>query len=100
VLTANSGNLRSCSDRSLQRLQPLTQAIAAFQSQRLELAVVESEVLNQVLANNHGPGFGECQVFLGIALPCRGNHDDRKSELILRQELAAGIERLLILQFG
>jgi hypothetical protein len=69
-------------------------------SQSLELAVVESEVLDQILAHNHGPGFGEHQVLLGIAFHAGGNHDYRKSELILGQELAAGIERFLILQLG
>ncbi len=69
-------------------------------SQRLKLAVVESKVLDQVLADNHGPGLGEHQILLGIAIHAGGDHNDRNSELILRQEVAGSIERFLVLQLG
>ena len=60
-------------------------------SQRLELTIVESEVLHQILAHNHGPRFGEHQFLLGVAFHARGHHNHRKAELVIRQKLAAGV---------
>lgn len=59
-------------------------------SQSSKLAIVKSEMFHQILAYNHGAGFGEQQVFLRIARHA-GRHDDHgKPELIVGQELAAG----------
>src|SRR5580698_3953136 len=68
-------------------------------AQSFELTVVESEVLDQILADYHGPSFGQHQVLLGIAFHASGDCDHRKSKLIIRQKIAAVVERLLILQF-
>ncbi len=68
--------------------------------QSLELTIVESEVLHQILAYDHRPGLGQHQILLGIALHPSGCNDYRKTELVIRQELAAGVETFLILQLG
>ncbi len=60
-------------------------------SQSLQLTVVKSEVLHQVLAHNHGSRFGEHQVLLSIAFHARRHHDHRKAEFVISQELAAGV---------
>ncbi len=69
-------------------------------SQCLKLAVVKSKVLDQILAYHHRPGLGEDKILLGIAFHASGDHDDRNSELILCQEVAGGVESLLVLHLG
>ena len=87
-------------DENLNRTPVCIQVRARLftQAQRFKLAVVKSKVLYQVLAHNHGPGFGKGQVFLGIAFHPGRSHDYRKAELILRKKVAASVKRLLVLQ--
>ena len=67
-------------DRTPIRIQVRARLLA--HSQRLELAIVKSEVLDQILAYHHGPGLGEDQILLGVAIHAGGNHNDRNSELM------------------
>src|SRR5580693_1338751 len=73
--------------------------VALSQTDRLQMSVVELEVLYQILPNHQRLCLRQEFIFLTVALHSGGRRDDRQPERLLLEELSDFSECLAVLQF-